>query len=176
MARHLHISADHSLSPKVKLAVFPAAGERNRVFLLPGEFHVSSGPAQITTILGSCVSICLWDSESHIGGMNHYLFPEWSEGDGSSNRFGNLSTLALVENLLVLGCEPSRMKAKLFGGAALFCSAGNYASSLGAKNVDVARRMLAHAGIEIIAQDTGGHYGRKIVFHTDDCSAWSRKV
>ena len=156
--------------------MLPASGERNRVFLLPGEFHVSKSPAQITTILGSCVSICLWDPQHRIGGMNHFIFPEWTEGDGASTRFGNVATLALLENLLALGCEPGRMKAKLFGGAALFCDAGAYANSLGAKNIEMAHRLLTHAGIEIVAQDTGGHYGRKIVFHTDDCAAWSRKV
>ena len=156
--------------------MLPVSGERNRVFLLPGEFHVSKVPTQLTTILGSCVSICLWDSSNLVGGMNHFIFPEWNNGEGASTRFGNLATLALLENLLALGCEPARMKAKVFGGAALFSNANHYANSLGAKNTEIAKRLLADAGIEIVAQDTGGHNGRKVVFHTDDCSAWSRKV
>ena len=141
-----------------------------------GEFHVAAAPTQITTILGSCVSICLWDSKNQVGGMNHFLFPEWHDGEGPSTRFGNLATLSLLSSLVDLGCEPRDLKAKLFGGAALFTNPERYATSLGAKNVEVAQRAMARAGIPIIAQDTGGQFGRKIIFDTYDGSAWSRKV
>lgn len=137
---------------------------------------MAATPTQITTILGSCVSICLWDSKNQVGGMNHFLFPEWHKGDGPSTRFGNLATLSLFSSLIDLGCEPRNLKAKLFGGAALFTKPERYATSLGAKNVVVAQRAMARAGIPIIAQDTGGQFGRKIVFDTADGSAWSRKV
>lgn len=162
--------------PVTELASRSVLGKLERVYLLPGEFHVSGQPTQITTILGSCVSICLWDPKNRIGGMNHYLFPEWHDGEGASTRFGNLATLSLLSSLAELGCEPRSMKAKLFGGAALFTKADRYATSLGAKNVEAAERMMAQADIPIVARDTGGQHGRKIIFDTGDFSAWSRKV
>lgn len=155
---------------------FPVSGDAKRVYLMPGDFHVAELPTQISTILGSCVSICLWDSRKRVGAMNHYLLPEWHDGDRSSTRFGNVATLAILEGLLDLGCEPKHLKAKVFGGAALFTGAERYAVSLGAKNVDTALHMLAHAKIPVIGQDTGGQHGRKVIFDTTDCSAWSRKV
>ena len=167
---------DGSVIPITALASPSLEGKSKSVYLLPGDFHVSATPVRITTILGSCVSICLWDSENHIGGMNHYLLPEWNQGEMPSTRFGNLAALALLGELLELGCDPKNLKAKLFGGAALFTSADRYPKSLGAKNVEVAQRMLMHSGIPVIGQDTGGQHGRKILFDTSDCSAWSRKV
>ncbi len=35
-----------------------------------------SESAAVTTILGSCVAVCLWDESHGIGGMNHYLLPD----------------------------------------------------------------------------------------------------
>src|SRR5260370_4073044 len=39
----------------------PVLGVRRRAYLLPGQLHASAEPCQISTILGSCVSICLFD-------------------------------------------------------------------------------------------------------------------
>jgi chemotaxis protein CheD len=157
-------------------AGIPLIGERTRVYLLPGELQVSDKPCQMTTILGSCVAVCLWDTKLHIGGMNHFLLPACTEGSGCSMRFGDLATRSLLQRLLELGSQRQHFQAKLFGGSALFRSEARYESSLGAKNVALAKAMMNNAGIPVIAEDTGGSQGRKIVFNTDDGSAWSRQV
>lgn len=154
----------------------PVTGGRSRVYLLPGELHVANEPCQITTILGSCVAVCLWDAKLQTGGMNHFLLPGWREGKIASMRFGDLATRALLEKLLKLGCRQRRLTAKIFGGSALFQQEDRYMASLGAKNVEAAQLMMKNSGIPVIAQDTGGAYGRKIIFNTDDGSAWSRRV
>jgi len=176
MASDEFIPGKSSLIPSRESATTRASRTEHRIFLAPGDFHVSMQPAQITTILVSCVSIVLWDAKTHFGGMNHYLFPEWLAGEGPSTRFGNVATLHLLSDLLDLGCDPKNIKAKVFGGAALFARPDCYPTSLGAKNVEIAHRMMERAGIPIIGQDTGGQHGRKIIFDTADCSAWSRKV
>lgn len=176
MARKGFISWNGSIIPIRKFAAPSELGRTNRIFLAPGEFHVAERPTQITTILGSCVAICLWDSRNRVGGMNHYLFPEWNDGEGPSTRFGNLATAHLLAALLDRGCAPRDIKAKVFGGAALFTPADRYTTSLGARNVEAAHRTMVQAGIPIIAQDTGGQHGRKVIFDTGDCSAWSRRV
>jgi chemotaxis protein CheD len=120
--------------------------------------------------------VCLWDANLHIGGMNHFLLPAGREGQGTSMRFGDMATCELLKKLLALGSHKRDLIAKIFGGAALFRTEDRYKSSLGAKNVECARSMMAKASISIAAEDTGGNCGRKIVFHTDDGSAWSRQV
>lgn len=154
----------------------PVLGERQRVYLLPGQLHVSGEPSQIGTILGSCVSICLWDKRRLAGGMNHFLLPASREGEPASLRFADVATSALLEKLLLLGCRPPNLQAKIFGGSLMFQNQDRYAASLGAKNVAAALWLMKNAGISVTAQDTGGIRGRKIVFNTDDGAAWSRRI
>src|SRR5882757_9031429 len=98
----------------------PIVGNRQRVYLLPGQLHASAEPCQIKTILGSCVSICLWDKRRSTGAMNHFLLPVSREGQPASLRFADVATNVLLEQLHRLGCRPPNLRAKLFGGAALF--------------------------------------------------------
>ena len=153
----------------------PVRGERDHVYLLPGDLHVSVQPSQITTILGSCVSICLWDRKRFVGGMNHFVLPASRDAELRSSRFADVATRLLLEQLQAFGCRPENLIAKIFGGAAILRTQ-NYAGSLGAKNVAAALRLMEEAGIPVIAQETGGAQGRKIIFNTDDGAAWSRQV
>ncbi|HYA25335.1 MAG TPA: chemotaxis protein CheD [Terriglobales bacterium] len=153
-----------------------AEGGRKRVYLLPGNLHASAEPCQITTILGSCVAICLWDKERRIGGMNHFLLPASPERGQTSSRFADVATGMLLEQLRAAGCQRQDLVAKIFGGAAILQTENHYARSLGAKNVAAAMRLMEHAGIPVVAQETGGGQGRKVVFRTDDGDVWSRRI
>jgi len=154
----------------------PVLGERQHVYLLPGQLHASAEPSQIRTILGSCVSICLWDKRRLAGGMNHFLLPASREREPESLRFADVATKALLERLLLLGCLPPNLQAKIFGGSLMFQNQDRYAASLGAKNVAAALWLMKSAGISVTAQDTGGNHGRRIVFNSDDGTAWSRRI
>jgi chemotaxis protein CheD len=154
----------------------PAPDERRRVYLLPGELHVSAEPCRITTILGSCVSICLFDRTRLVGGMNHFLLPMSREWEASSLRFADTATVALIEKVLALGCRLENLTARVFGGSALFRSEEHYADSLGARNVEAAFGLLEGAGIPLVAKETGGNLGRKILFDTDAGVVWSKRV
>lgn len=135
-------------------------------FLYPGQLFVSREPTVITTILGSCAALCLWDSNKKIGGMNHYLLPE-GEGTGPNRlRYGNAANPALLNELLALGCDLKNLQAKVFGGSSAF--AANPLQSVGTRNVDLAEEFLRHGGIRLVAKDVSGKYGRKLIFHTQD--------
>jgi chemotaxis protein CheD len=154
----------------------PVLGGRQRVFLLPGQLHASAEPCQIRTILGSCVSICLWDRRSLAGGMNHFLLAASRETKPASFRFADLATAELLRKLRRLGSRTQDLTAKVFGGSALFQTQNRYAASLGAQNVAAALRLMKDAGIPVAVQETGGTQGRKIVFNTDDGAAWSQRI
>jgi chemotaxis protein CheD len=154
----------------------PALDHRQSAYLLPGQLHVSAGPCQIRTILGSCVAICLWDKGQSVGGMNHFLLPASRDGEPASLRFADMATKTLVEKLQRLGCRTRDLQAKIFGGSSMFQSQNRYAVSLGARNVSAALDLLKGAGIAVAAQETGGTQGRKIVFNTDNGMAWSRRI
>lgn len=120
----------------------------------------------ITTILGSCISVCLWDSYQKIGGMNHYMLPLWNGEGLPSARYGNIAIPNLIEKMTGSGCEKGNLKAKVFGGAELLSFSQNRGMSIGTQNIILAEDILNREGIQIIGIDVGGNYGRRIQFNT----------
>lgn len=135
-------------------------------FLYPGQIFVAREVVTISTILGSCAAICLWDWRRKIGGMNHYLLPEGPADSPNRLRYGNVSNPALLNELLALGCEIKDLQARIFGGASAF--AKDPLTALGTRNVEIAERFLRDAGIRIVSKDVSGKHGRKLTFNTGD--------
>ncbi len=132
-------------------------------FIHVGQIHVDITPAAISTVLGSCVAVCLYDSTLAIGGMNHYLLPFWNGNGLQSPKFGNISIPKLIDLMIANGSTAKTMEAKIFGGASMNIS-GSEAMMIGEKNVLVAREILKEYRIPIVAEDIGGQNGRKIQF------------
>ncbi|MBF0343680.1 MAG: chemotaxis protein CheD [Nitrospirae bacterium] len=144
-------------------------------FLYPGNIYAHREPCTITTILGSCVAVCLWDPVLKYGGMNHYLLPLWN-GDGlPSPRYGNIAIDKLIEKMLSLGCNKRALKAKIFGGASMMQQTSGLLN-VGERNIIVADDVLNDLGIPILSSDLGGNLGRKIVFNTDTGGVLLKKV
>ena len=78
------------------------------VYLYPGELIATSDPSVISTVLGSCVSVCLLDPVTKSGGANHFLLPHLTRGDGSSWR-AETSVSRLASSLLLLRHEGVRL-------------------------------------------------------------------
>ncbi|HSC59227.1 MAG TPA: chemotaxis protein CheD [Gemmatimonadales bacterium] len=152
----------------------PPAGRA--AFVHTGDVFVSATSTVASTILGSCVAVCLWDARAGVGGINHFLLPWEVENGISSTRYGNVATRALIARLEALGSRRTQLLAKVFGGASVLDTATPAADALGARNVAFAERALAEAGIPIVSRDVGGTRGRKLYFRTDDGSAWVRKL
>ncbi|MCX8085001.1 MAG: chemotaxis protein CheD [Calditerrivibrio sp.] len=138
-------------------------------FLLPGTIFVSKDQAEITTILGSCVAICLWDPVSRIGGMNHYLLPLWNGEGIPTPKYGNVAIPKLIQKMLEMGANAQSLQAKVFGGAAVLETVGQRSSILnvGQRNIEIAFEELEKNRIKIVSYDVGGELGRKIIMFTD---------
>jgi chemotaxis protein CheD len=149
---------------------------RSSFYLHPGQIFASAESYAVTTILGSCVSVCLWDPITGIGGINHFLLPRDPGATQASGRFGNLAVNHLVKELIALGVAPHRLQAKLFGGACVLDAFRDRENHLGSCNVKIAREILAAAEIPIIGEDVGGRNGRKLIFCTDNGSAWIKEL
>lgn len=155
----------------------PAGQSGSTAYVHVGQLFASAERALVSTILGSCVSVCLWDAEASVGGLNHFLLPQCVNNGVSSPRFGNVAIRDLLAELHRLGGARHRLQAKVFGGASVIDAFQTTANgSLGMQNVSLARRFLADAGIPIINEDVGGTQGRKLVFRTSDGSAWVRHI
>lgn len=152
----------------------PSAG-RTAVYLQPGQLHAACSPTAITTVLGSCVSVCLYDPTARAGGMNHFLLPIPVNRERSA-RFGNVAMEELFASVGRLATGGGSLRAKVFGGASVLGTRPTGRRPLGEENVLVALKMLLEKGIPVVDGDVGGTRGRKLVFHTDDGSAWMRTL
>ncbi len=138
------------------------------VKILPGQYHAARAGA-ITTVLGSCVSTCLWDPVERIGGMNHFMLPGDTASPGSawaaSARFGVYAMEVLINDMLRLGADRSRLVAKVFGGARLL--SGFDRLDVGAKNSEFVLEFLRVEGIRVLASDLLDMCPRKVHFFID---------
>jgi chemotaxis protein CheD len=137
----------------------PASGDTlpPQVFLMPGALCCPAAPTLVTTVLGSCVAVCLWDGALGLGGMNHYVLPDDPAGVRSL-RYGVTAIDALLEAMLERGCRAARLEAKIFGGAAVL-SFGAPDNNVGTRNVAVALERLTRYRIPVKARRTGGLSG-----------------
>jgi chemotaxis protein CheD len=146
----------------------PAPGEgRPTIYLHPGQVYIARDPAMITTVLGSCVAICLWDPTTAIGGANHYMLPANPGSGQDSARFGDVAFVQLLKGVLAAGAHGRQLRAKLFGGATVLKTLPTSGKLLGAQNVELAHRLLREQQIVLVEQDVEGTFSRKVTFHTD---------
>lgn len=137
-----------------------------RLYLQPGQWIATAEPSTITTILGSCVAVCLWDPHLRIGGMNHYMLPFETGRFTGSPRFGDVAIHQLVEKLVSLGAKPYALIATLVGGACVMEAFRRAGDHIGTRNAELAERILPTHGIRVVRRDLGGNRGRKLVFET----------
>lgn len=142
-----------------------------QVYVQPGEVHWSREPCVFKTVLGSCVSVCLWDAPLGIGGLTHFILPQ-ARGAGDSARFGEVAIPLLAAKLRALGA--TELVAKVFGGARVLRTGDS--ATIGDANVSTALSMLRSEGITVVAKRTGGQHGIVIQFSTSDGSVEVRQI
>lgn len=152
----------------------PEIGARAQIYLHAGQLATAAEPTAITTVLGSCVAVCLYDPLARVGGMNHFLLPHHVERERSA-RFGTVAVPQLVEAVVRAGASRGGLVAKVFGGASLLAT-GTRGRRLGEENAVLALRLLEEAGVRVLERDVGGARGRKLVFLTDEGAAWVRQL
>ncbi len=140
--------------------------ENGRCFLYPSTILVSEKPLWITTILGSCVAVCLYDCVLRIGGMNHYMLPYWNGEGLASPKYGNIAIRKLIDAMLIKGSNNYNLIAKVFGGANI-SQINSRTYNIHLRNIEVAKSMLKEDKIPIISSSVGGSWGRKIQFNTE---------
>ena len=151
-------------------------GTRTPINLEIGGIIVVKEASLISTVLGSCVSVCLKDELNGIAGMNHYMLPEPTRPDDKNiGRYGILSIPELLNQLKKSGASMPRLKAKVFGGGQLLSALTKF-KNISQRNIDIALEILKNNGIPVVAQDVGGNRGRKIQFYTDTGRVMVRQV
>jgi chemotaxis protein CheD len=134
--------------------------------VLPGEYYVTDRDMLIVTVLGSCVAACIRDSQSGIGGMNHFMLPD-SRADessplSSSARYGTYAMEILINHIAKLGARRANLEAKVFGGGNVL--SGMTVANVGERNAEFVLRFLATEKIRVVARDLVDIYPRKVYF------------
>jgi chemotaxis protein CheD len=146
------------------------------VYLYPGQLVVTGDISLVTTILGSCVAVCLWDPKTMIAGINHYLLPKNPLRGQSDARYGNTAIETLIDQMVARGAATSRLAAKVVGGASVMTAFSGRRQSIGDMNIEVAHEALQKFSIPIVAEQVGGQRGRKLLFHTGNGCAYSKEI
>ena len=153
--------------------VAPPAPSAEIVFseaiLWAGDIVVEATPIRMSTVLGSCVSVCLYDPSRRIGGMNHYLVPR----GGKAAIHGDWATNELIERMCALGSSPRSLQSKVFGGGSPL-RLENEEYAVGRANVLVAREVLAARGIPIVAERVEHCGGLRLFFESWTGTVWLR--
>lgn len=141
------------------------------VHILGGQSAISEHPDTIfMTVLGSCVAACIYDAESGIGGMNHFILPNGGYQDKAERqqRYGDIAMRSLVDAVRGRGSHRRTLKAKLYGGRTR-CPNGD---DPGALNAAFARDFLQSEGIKIVDESLGDDLARWVTFHPASGRVW----
>ncbi|WP_322895405.1 MULTISPECIES: chemotaxis protein CheD [unclassified Yoonia] len=131
------------------------------ITVVQGDFAVSADPAvMMSTVLGSCVAVCLFDSQKRVGGMNHFLLATGGDADTEDLKYGVNAMELLINRILQIGGDRRRLQAKVFGGARMTI----HARDIGQSNADFAMEFLDREGIACLSQSVGGTLARRVQF------------
>ncbi|MBN2618037.1 MAG: chemotaxis protein CheD [Spirochaetales bacterium] len=148
------------------------------VTIYSGECYVSTSGEILSTILGSCVAVCLYDLRNGIGGMNHFMLPTRTYKTaeyGQPLKYGDYAIEHLIEQMLKLGSDFNNIKAKIFGGGKVIYHNGE-SLTIGEVNINYAKSFLNKIGIKIEKEDIGSDKGRNITFFTETSDVFVKKV
>ena len=135
--------------------------------LHPGEYFATGDDVIISTVLGSCIAVALFDRRNAIAGMNHFMLP------GSVNRatdvvatetgkYGMYAMELLINQMMKMGSRRSDLTAKVFGGGHVLRSTVPGAGAVPKSNIKFAFDYLSLEKIPVEASDVGGTIARKV--------------
>ncbi|MEA3545639.1 MAG: chemotaxis protein CheD [Thermodesulfobacteriota bacterium] len=152
------------------------SSQQQEIYLKPGELVIAEVPVEVSTVLGSCVSVTLFIPQLKIGAICHAVLPRGDSDEPA--KYVDQSVHYMLNHLKRFNVRPAEIVAKLFGGANMFsqnCSDGSDCT-VGAKNIREATQCLRHAGLGLAASDTGGEQGRKLIFYTHTGEVMLKRV
>jgi chemotaxis protein methyltransferase CheR len=132
--------------------------------IVVGEYFAAAAPTEISTGLGSCVAACLFDPETRIGGMNHFMLPGPDCDSQASARYGVHAMELLINSIMKLGGDRRRLQAKIFGGSNVLCFR-NPVYDVAGNNCRFIRQFLETEKIPVAAQCLGGNQPLRVLFH-----------
>ncbi|WP_413559841.1 chemotaxis protein CheB [Bdellovibrio sp. HCB209] len=137
----------------------------NSHYLFPGKLAAFKEETIISTLLGSCVAVAIFDPTTQIGGLNHYLLPDAQPSERANSRYGNHAIQMLVDECVRLGANRGKLQAKVYGGGNVI-SVSSLGDAIGKRNIELAENMLRELGIPVTERNVGGESARTIKMNT----------
>jgi chemotaxis protein CheD len=163
-------------APNRSLRLPPEAEGFPRHTIHIGGVHASRAPILLDTVLGSCISACLYDPVSGIGGMNHFMLPEGADpGNPTSTRYGVNAMELLISEIMKLGGTRKRIQAKVFGGGHVL-KIRESLDGIPQQNIEFAHRFLQAEQIPVMCEDIGGYQARRVLFNTQNARVYLKKL
>ena len=136
------------------------------------DYKVGRAPSTLISYgLGSCVGISLYDTQAKVGGLLHIMLPDSTQARPTDNpaKFADTGLPLMLRDVLELGASRTRLVAKIAGGAQMFAFANaTDIMRVGARNAEAAKKILKEMNIRLLAEDTGGNYGRTVQVNLND--------
>ncbi|MBF0203866.1 MAG: chemotaxis protein CheD [Desulfamplus sp.] len=147
------------------------------IYLKIGEYYITQSPMIISTLLGSCVGVCLFETKKRIGALNHILLPGKADMNSynESARYGVNAMELLINGIIKLGGEKKNIIAKAFGGACVTKSF-SYENGPGQKNIEFVIQFLKDESIKLVRHDFGGYDIRKIFMDSNTGDVFLKRI
>ncbi len=149
--------------------------------ILPGEYYVTINNEAVATVLGSCVSACIRDKVSKVGGMNHFMLPvehstssgAWKDtGTGAATRYGNYAMEHMINDILKNGGRRENLEVKVFGGGKILAQM----TDIGMRNINFVRDYIKTEGLKLLTADLGDIYPRKVIYFPESGKVKVKKL
>ncbi|MBN2652986.1 MAG: chemotaxis protein CheD [Spirochaetales bacterium] len=168
---------------------YSAKYKSNIVTIFAGEFHASKSSDIFSTVLGSCIAVCLYDRVNGVRGINHFMLPFSKDSEGKKDftlrneefekrdlRYGIASMESLIAAVQKEGGDRRNLRAKVFGGGNVISGIRQSELSVGEKNIGFVKAFLRSERIPIESENVGGNYGRKMFFLKNNYAVFIKKV
>lgn len=131
-----------------------------------------AGDQIVTHALGSCIAVCIWDGESGVGGLLHFLLPDSAVDPQRAvqqpGTFADTGLESLFNHAYAVGLAKRRCRVRLVGGAEMRGRDRSSTFPVGYRNILAARSILWRLGLLIEGEATGGAVPRTVTFDLAD--------
>ncbi len=156
------------------------------VFLQPGDFFWGDSSTRIRTILGSCVSFCIWHPRLKEGGMCHFMLPtRGSNSENSSNilngKYGDEAWQLFEKEFRKNSTKPAEYMVKIFGGSSMFAHEADDREvqsskiNIGLKNIELSRKIVETSHLNVVSENLGGKNSRRLHFEIWSGNVWLKR-
>jgi len=144
------------------------------IYLHPGELVICKEPTRVITVLGSCVSVIMYNRRLKFGAICHGTMPRCKDIQRCTEpcidafKFMDCAIQHMLVGFREFGIRNKDIEVKIFGGADTLMSRSS--NTIGSQNIKVTLDTLGREKLGVMGADVGDNFGRKLIFltHTGD--------